>query len=653
MEAFNQLISNEITSALGWTLVHIIWQGFAIALILGVVLRLLGNSSSQIRYLISIMSLVMILGLSIYNFTASYKREIKVEKQTLTSNPDTETTIINQDALLQVLEPNSFFWQSVINRFKRIDTYFPILVNIWLAGVCIFMLKFMVGLLYIQRIKSRSASIIKQDWIDRFRKIERKLSVRKRIRYLESTIVKVPAVLGYLKPVILIPAGMLTGIPENQIEAIVAHELAHIRRNDFLVNILQSFIEMIFFFHPAVWYISSQIRTERENCCDDIAITLCDGSLTYAKALVSIQELYPGKIYSAVAFSGQKRKLLNRIKRVIMSPNTESNINDRIIATLIVLIGIALATFSLSLNPKPAVAATLDSNEFVVSSFINAVPEKPMVKKIVSVDKSIVKDTLKKTYRGDEINILNNTIVKTYRDKDDKKMKEMKFTLKNGSVSELYIDGKKIPESEYPKYQPEIDETIEDLKDAKEDIRKAMIEIENIDIERIKAEVAESMKDVKIDMVKMQDDIARAMEDIPKVDVEKILKEVQFNLQSIEKVDIEKQIAEIQKSIAEVQCINMEEIKRQMEEAKRQIENIDFEKIRAEIEFNKQQIHESIDYESIKKEMQRVHEELSKLDFAKINLELDESFDGIDKEKMINEMQEELKKLEGLELDKK
>lgn len=650
MYSVNNFISSEMVSALGWTLINILWQGFIVAFLLAALLKLFRSITSQVRYLMAITSLILIVGLSVYNFIFSYdstKVRSEITVATLTELPENTPN-------LPIIERAEIFYQNFpLNYLKNVDKYFPILVNIWLAGIVFLILKFSIGLLYFQRIRKKSIQHINHLWIDKFYRIEQKLSLDTRIRYVESAIVKIPMVLGYLKPLIIIPAGMLTGIPENQIEAIIAHELAHIKRHDFLVNIFQSVIEMVFFFHPAVWYISSVIRAERENCCDDIAIAFCDESITYAKALVSVQEHITPKVYHAVAFSGQKKQLLNRVKRVIMKPRMKSNLSDKIIAALIVVAGVSIAILSASFKADSNEVLQMLNSDTHVTSVTN--PSASMNAKVVDalkVENSMLKDTTKRHQEHVTIDIEGNTVIKNITDNDGKR-KEMKFSLKNGKIAELYVDGKKIPESDYSKYQPEIDKTIAELKKAKEDVKKAMEEVEKIDIEKIKAEVAESMKDFEIDKASINIEIAKAMEEAKNVDIEKAMKEVQESIEHMKSVDFNRELIEIQESIGEIQHVDMEEIRKQMEEVRMQMENIDVEEIKLHIEKTRQNSISEVDMKKIQEEMSRIQEEMSKIDMDKINLEVEENLKSIDKEKMLKEMQSELEKLEELELDKK
>ncbi len=646
MLAINQLISSELIIALGWTLVNIIWQASIIAFVLWFFLKIFRNISSHIRYIVAISSIVMILGIAVLNFVKHYQPpQNEIDKAVSGENISVMLHNFNQR---QQSEDFSESYLFNLNFLDHIDSYFPLIINVWSIGIAIFVIKFLLGLSYLKRIEKRHITRVDEKWVQRFRLIEQKLSLQKNIAYLESVIVKIPMVLGHLKPVVIVPFGMLTGIPEDQVEAIIAHEMAHVMRNDFLVNLLQTLVEILFFFHPAVWYISTAIRSERENCCDDIALTVCQGSLAYAKALVSVHEYIPAKSYSAVAFAGNKNQLINRIKRLIMEPKIESNSSDRIIATLIVLMGVIVASLSFSFKATSMVG----DNKIVVTQTDNTTVENRPILKSTHVDIVTLKDTTKRKQKFDDIDIQNNTIVRTFIDKDGKR-KKMKLTLENGAIAELYIDGKKIPESEFENYQPEVDRTIAEIESAKEEIKTAMKQIEEIDFEVIKRDVKEAMKDVKIDMEKVQIEVAKAMEEMQNVDFEKIREEIEKSLESIKEIDIDRELYSIQKSIEEINKIDLEEIKRQMEETRKQIKEIDIQRIMADIEKEKENIMIGIDMETIRKEMQKITEDILNFDVERITWDVDSSFERIDKEELMNDLEKELKKLEGLELEKK
>lgn len=190
------------------------------------------------------------------------------------------------------------------------------LVICWLIGSGVLLLRFAGGWIFTERLRLNAKVVIDKEWRVRFGVIMAKMNISKAVEFRETAKVLTPMVIGTFSPVVLIPIGLLSGFSTAQVEAILAHELAHIRRNDYLINMLQSFVEVIFFFHPAIWWISEKVRAEREHCCDDIALEVCGDKMSLAHALVKVAEWQatPGL---AMAFASKKPLLLHRIQRVL------------------------------------------------------------------------------------------------------------------------------------------------------------------------------------------------------------------------------------------------------------------------------------------------------------------------------------------------
>ena len=165
--------------------------------------------------------------------------------------------------------------------------------------------------------------------------------------------VRIPMVVGCLKPVVLLPAGVVTGLPMQQIETILVHELGHIYRRDYLINIFQSVMEVLFFFNPVIWWISRSIRIERENICDDMTLAYCGDSLTYAKALASLQDIEQDIAVVATAFTGKKDQLLNRICRIIGKPHFKPGFPEGLIPAVIILAIALTISSSAAISSKP------------------------------------------------------------------------------------------------------------------------------------------------------------------------------------------------------------------------------------------------------------------------------------------------------------
>jgi uncharacterized protein (TIGR03435 family) len=165
---------------------------------------------------------------------------------------------------------------------------------------------------------------------------------------LVSALVQVPTVVGWLRPVVLVPVGALGGLPAEHLEALLLHELAHIRRHDYLINILQSVAESLLFYHPAVWWVSGHIREERELCCDDLAVSINGDALTYARALAQLEAYRPAHLSAAIAANGGS--LADRIARLLghSRPAVRTGLGPGVVTVAILLVTAAYGLFGQS-----------------------------------------------------------------------------------------------------------------------------------------------------------------------------------------------------------------------------------------------------------------------------------------------------------------
>ena len=351
MQITQQLFSENAISALGWTLVHALWQGVLTAIVLGILLVIMYRFSSRTRYFITVLALAFFLLMTTATFTVLYRaQQPSIAHLPTTVQPATEQV---NAAPAGPLEELPVQWNKIKEETNEqlasmeillmdIRDYFnqhlPLIVTIWLMGVVLLLLKFLGGLAYVQRIKNYKTAPLADHWVQMAANLGRQLQLNRPVRYLTSKIVVTPLTAGFLKPVIILPAKLLTGLSEKQVEGILLHELAHIRRNDYLVNILQSIIEILFFYHPAVWWMSARVRDERENCCDDIAIALTGETTGYAKALITVQETaLQGKV-PALAFAGSnKSQLTQRIRRIFNQPTLFADFREGFITAMILV----------------------------------------------------------------------------------------------------------------------------------------------------------------------------------------------------------------------------------------------------------------------------------------------------------------------------
>jgi beta-lactamase regulating signal transducer with metallopeptidase domain len=239
--------------------------------------------------------------------------------------------------------------------------YLTMVVWFWLAGVVAMSVWSTTGWFIAQRLKRRSKRALPQIWQSRLADLAGQLGIRRGIRLCESTLAQVPAVIGWIRPVILIPAGALINLSAQELEAVLAHELAHIRRFDYVANLLQSAIEALMFYHPAMWWIAKRIRAERENCCDDLAIVACGDRVVYARALTALEELRSG--YPQFAMAATAGPLLSRVRRLLGKDDPRRRslpvwmaLVTVVVAVLAVTSGIRLRAQNSPVPPQPPVA---------------------------------------------------------------------------------------------------------------------------------------------------------------------------------------------------------------------------------------------------------------------------------------------------------
>jgi bla regulator protein BlaR1 len=330
-------LQDELVLALCWTLIHSLWQGLLLAAATGIVMVSTRRSHARKRYTILTALFFLFIAVSVFTFcrqlTIATSDHQQVTSSELTGVKEFGSVVVTPAAATAIERTG---W---LERFvDYFNTHAAFIVTLWFI---IFLAKFLrlsANLVYVQRLKSYKVSAPAAEWQEKLRQLMEKLNLRKSIRMVESGIVKVPMTMGLFKPVILLPLGLLSHLPADEIEAILLHELAHIQRRDYLVNLLQSAAETVFFFNPALLWLSSMIREERENCCDDLAIAVTNNKTNFINALISFQEYNLNKTSYAMTFPGNKHQLLNRIKRIISDRNKTLNAAEKSILSF----GIAL-----------------------------------------------------------------------------------------------------------------------------------------------------------------------------------------------------------------------------------------------------------------------------------------------------------------------
>ena len=336
---------------LGWTLLHFLWQGAFVAALLGMELAVPRHASARLRYLAAVVAAAAAMLMPLLTFAvlhpAAQKRAwpVAATSNGRTTVPVTVTLASSQTAaeaappVQSMARPASRqpspralsspetrsadSWQQTCQKFlERTRLLLPWCVAAWALGVSVLSLRLLVGWTATQKLCHQGTRLPDPRWQASLERLAHQLGIRRVVRLLESTLAEVPAVIGTLRPVILLPVGMLTGLSMSQVEMILAHELAHVRRQDYLVNLGLTLFETLGFYHPAVWWIAARVREEREHACDDLAVQASGGdSVEYARALARLEELRgPAADFALAATSGGSGNLLKRVRRMLGMP---------------------------------------------------------------------------------------------------------------------------------------------------------------------------------------------------------------------------------------------------------------------------------------------------------------------------------------------
>jgi beta-lactamase regulating signal transducer with metallopeptidase domain len=310
---------------IGLILFHFAWQAAVIAFISALLLFILKNASPKVRYTICCISMLLMVILPVcFAFSSLIKDPYSFEGYTIKQQAPVDTReVFDKGKLIGVQFrssqiPVSFYEELMLN----VNRYTPLICFAWMFGLLLTASYRIYGFTKIKSLISRSQPVTDSFWEVKIKELMRKTGIKQGITFLQSKAMDTPAVIGFFKPVLLIPVSFLTGIESRYIEAILLHELAHIKRYDYLINILQLIIETFGFFHPAVWWISSQIRKERENCCDDFAVEILGDKLVYAKSLVQLEEMRQNPVIMTAA-NGSSLKY--RVSRLL---SRKSNLYD-------------------------------------------------------------------------------------------------------------------------------------------------------------------------------------------------------------------------------------------------------------------------------------------------------------------------------------
>ncbi|RYY15988.1 MAG: M56 family metallopeptidase, partial [Chitinophagaceae bacterium] len=319
------LFTERLFRILSWTLMHSLWLGLVISMFAGVVMAISVKRTPVLRYnLLTALFFLFISGVVIIFITQF-------------SVPDRPEEGVFYFQLVPM-----FSWF-----FKLIDVAAVYIVFVWLFVIGYKAFEIRSDLRQVYMLRNNGCKPITPATNLMFRSLCLKMNVYKQVNMMESCLIRVPVVIGHLKPVVLVPAGLLTTLPTDELEAILLHELAHIRRNDYLINLVQRITEAIFFFNPALLWLSAQMRIEREHCCDDRAISITGNKEQFVRALISCKEFVTAPQPYAPGFFSTRSLLLARVSRIVYNRN--QTVSDR--AKFVLAAGIMVSVYLICSTP--------------------------------------------------------------------------------------------------------------------------------------------------------------------------------------------------------------------------------------------------------------------------------------------------------------
>lgn len=365
---FVNLISENWLHAIGASLFHSLWIGVVLSVLTAVLLSVTRKSSSALRYQLLVGCLLLFMAGVGTAFVYELNNVSSADSQTAVTQVVAQPVAV--PAGVQSTVDTGRFNLQLDGLMNLWNTYSSQIVLIWFLIICAKSIHLWVGLSGIAFLKKSQVYEAGKFWESRICELSNKLGINQSIKLVQSGIAKVPMVVGHFKPVILIPLGLINGLGIAEVEAILAHELAHVKRRDYLINLLQNLLEIMFFFNPAVLWMSKLIRTEREHCCDDLALQCVGDKKNYVNALLYCQEFQSNAPAYAMAITGGKHQLLDRVKRMLFNKRTTLNRIEKAFLTIAL---VSVFIFSAAFIKVHSAIATGSLNNL---NFFQDVPKK-------------------------------------------------------------------------------------------------------------------------------------------------------------------------------------------------------------------------------------------------------------------------------------
>lgn len=552
-------LSFSLAEAIGKTLVHSIWIGFVLLSLLKLLLHAIPHRFASFRYRLAGLTLLIFTGAvaSLFHLLFEPAKEIVAGGVTIT---DGWTGMEGEGASLTGDKPVPLLFWSLIS-------------YLYFAGFLWMILRFSLSLVHLQKMK-KSGQPPGPEWSERLDKLALRIGIRRKITLLESHRVHTAGIFGWLKPVIIVPGGMLTQMPLDQVETIFMHELYHLKRFDYLVNLLQIAAEALFFYHPAVWMISRHMRVEREHCCDDLVLHAGNPPLLYARALSTLSSghLFKSGLVTSAQGPGQY-SLYNRISRILNGNHMKTDIRERLFTLALLLTGIVVMVFLNGFSSGISILKNQGTDPQVI----------PIENGSATIPLRIPRSTL--PVAGSDTIPLDPETERSQPERADEAEELPEFE----EDQEIDVD-------------MDLDMDVDVDVDLDKEVRKVVSEI---DWEALKMEIEEAASEAaeEIDWEKIEAEIERVSREVSEsIDWEAMKREVeQAQTAAMEEIDWEAMKQEIQHSIDEMDWEGMKQ------EMKQSMEEIDWDQMRLDMESSIQEI----DMEELKQDIARAFEEIN------------------------------------------
>ncbi|QHV95823.1 M56 family metallopeptidase [Spirosoma endbachense] len=461
-------LSGPIAKAICWTLIHSLWLGVIVALLAGLIIIGTQKSSSRLRYQLlcgSLLLFVLLSGFALYRELTMYREVLPVISSTSASTaPFNSVSTPPND----IIVGNTNLVNGLIAFINRESGW---ILAVWFLFFVLKSLNVIGGLFYIHRIRTHQVYAPAEEWQHKVLAFSQRLGIRQSITLLQSQLVKVPVTVGLMKPVILLPMGLLMQLPPEQIETIVWHELAHVWRRDYFMNLLQSLVETVFFFNPALLWISALIREERETCCDDIVLAQTTSKSNYLEALLAFQGYNRPPADFAMPLGFRSQQLVDRLKRIITQENKRLNVVEKIalVAGLLLVMTSFLipeskperrpATIAIKKHRLATANDKPEANPIHEQVGLRATPlqqptrSRPVARPAIEkVKTELPKDT---TIEFTSILFVNNNQDMMNREMDVRDVSGNRYQLKivDNKLKSLVINGGVVPDSDLNQYQ--------------------------------------------------------------------------------------------------------------------------------------------------------------------------------------------------------